>query len=114
MQTPNLRDFYQKALIPIGLNDRNAFMESGSQKLSPLTHWLIALESEQLPQPKEYFHWKVSIYPSNTEGSFEWRKPLYSSASMECFDSAIELARLFETYSKNDQLFSSALQEKIS
>lgn len=114
MQTPNLRDFYQKALIPIGLNDRNALMETGNQKMTPLTHWLIALEGEQLPQAKEYFHWKVSIYPSNTEGTFEWRKPFYSSSNLECFDSAIELARLFETYSKNDLLFASTLQEKIS
>lgn len=114
MQTPNLRDFYQKALIPIGLNDQIALMESGSAKNSLTTHWLIALEGVQIPQPKEYFQWKVSIYPSNSEGAFKWNKPLYSSVTMEYMDNAIELARSFEAYGKNDQLFSSKLQEKIS
>lgn len=114
MQTPNLRDFYQKALIPIGMNDKIALMETGSQSRLPSSHWLIVLEGDQIPQPKEYFYWKVCIYPSNCDGSFEWQKPIYSSKSMESMDEALELARSLENYSQNDQLFTFTFQEKIS
>ena len=53
MKTPNYHDFYQKALIPIGLNDLMALNESESTySYSPSTHWLIAVEGVQLPQAK--------------------------------------------------------------
>ncbi len=69
MKTPNYHDFYQKALIPIGFNDRTELEKSDvAYSYSPATHWLIAVEGEQLPQAKIYFHWKVSIYPANSEG----------------------------------------------
>jgi hypothetical protein len=115
MQTPNLRDFYQKALIPIGLNDQNSLKESEKELYGlPSTHWLITLEGVQLPQPEEYFHWKVSIYPSNPDGAFTWRRPIYTSDNIESFDQAIELARVLETYTQKDELNSEYLQEKIS
>jgi hypothetical protein len=113
MNYPNYQDFYQKALIPIGSSDRASF-----SKLEPnpsfKTHWLIALQGELAPNSNEFYHWKVTIYPSNSEGSFKWNTTFYSSPLVNSFNKAIEWARTFETYSKNDQLLSTNLQEKIS
>lgn len=116
MHFPNHRDFYQKALIPIGNRDRSAFNVGAVTEHPPLfTHWLIALEGELKPQqPREYYHWKVSIYPANGDGAFNWNRVYYSSQGMDSIDQAIELARTIETYSTNDELHSSNLQEKIS
>lgn len=116
MHFPNYRDFYQKALIPIGNRDRSAINASGvTEPPSLFTHWLIALEGELKPkQPCEYYHWKVSIYPANGDGAFNWNQVYYSSSEMDSIDQAIELARTFETYSMKDELHSSNLQEKIS
>lgn len=114
MNYPNYRDFYQKALVPIGLKDRAVLgtIDTDSAKLS--THWLITLEGICISQPKEFYHWKVSIYPSNCEGSFIWNEAYYSSSHIDSIDKAIDLARSFEIYSKNDELHSVNLQEKIS
>lgn len=115
MKTPNYHDFYQKALIPIGFNDIRVLKDIESYDFdSTLTHWLIAVEGEQLPQSKIYFFWKVSIYPSNVDGDFNWRKPFYCSPMMESIDSAHELACSLVTSSKLDQLSTINLQEKIS
>lgn len=115
MKTPNYHDFYQKALIPIGFNDLIALKESEFEPShSRFTHWLIAVEGEQLPQKKIYFHWKVSIYPADCEGDFNWKKPFYCSPAMEFIDNAIDLASSFAACSKFDQLSSLNLQEKIS
>ena len=55
MKTPNYHDFYQKALIPIGFNDLIALKEFKSYEFdSSSTHWLIAVEGEQLSQPNIY------------------------------------------------------------
>jgi hypothetical protein len=116
MYNANYRDFYQKALLPIGLADRSGLANAKfSNEVQPFTtHWLIALEGELASNSKEFYHWKVNVYPSNSEGTFTWNKPFYSSSAMDSFDHAIELARTFETYSKNDQVLSSALQHKIN
>ncbi|WHY02197.1 hypothetical protein [Neobacillus sp. DY30] len=115
MKTPNYHDFYQKALIPIGYNDLLALKEYGTYDCdSPSTHWLIAVEGEQLPQSNIYFHWKVSIYPSNVEGDFNWKRPFYCSPIMVSIDSAHELACSLVTSGKLDQLTAISLQEKIS
>lgn len=115
MKTPNYHDFYQKALVPIGLNDLMSLKDSQAYCTgSSLTHWLIAVEGIQLPQPKIYYHWKVSIYPATIDGDFNWKKPYYCSAGMESFDRAIEIASLYAASSKKDQLSSTALLEKIS
>lgn len=81
---------------------------------SKATHWLIAVEGVQLPQQKIYYHWKVSIYPADNEGDFNWKEPFYTSPAMESIDLAINLAGSFESYCKKDHLFSLSLQEKIS
>ncbi len=116
MSYPNFRDFYQKALIPIGINDRTAF-SSNDISFSALlsTHWLIALEGEIKPgQQRDYYHWKVCLYSANADGNFNWDQVFHKSPAMESFNEAIELARMLETYGKNDELHISNLQEKIS
>ncbi|MEH7493418.1 hypothetical protein [Neobacillus niacini] len=115
MKTPNYHDFYQKALIPIGFNDLLSLKEFESYEVdSPSTHWLIAVEGEQLPQSKIYFLWKVSIYPADRDGDFNWKKPFYCSPTMESMDRAHELACSLVTSSRLDQLSTLSLQEKIS
>jgi hypothetical protein len=115
MKTPNYHDFYQKALIPIGFNDLLSLKEFESYEVdSPSTHWLIAVEGEQLPQSKIYFQWKVSIYPADCDGDFNWKKPFYCSRTMESMDRAHELACSLVSSSRLDQLSTLSLQEKIS
>ncbi|MDP4086114.1 MAG: hypothetical protein Q8934_16050 [Bacillota bacterium] len=117
MSYPFLRDFYQKALIPIGLNDLALLNESDKEKydLPPLTtHWMIVLVGELVSETKEYYHWRVNIYPSDCEGTFSWPEAIYSSELIVSFDWAFELARKFESITMNDQLLSSNLQLKIS
>lgn len=112
MYYPNFHDFYQKALIPMGSNDSILVAKNS---FSQATHWLIALENELKPQQSsEYYHWKVSIYPADAEGSFNWNQVLYSSSGMDSIDEAMELARTFESYSKTDILHTANLLEKIS
>ncbi|QCJ41865.1 hypothetical protein FAY30_08155 [Bacillus sp. S3] len=115
MKTPNYHDFYQKAFVPIGLNDLLSLQESEAYSPdSPFTHWLIAVEGVQLPQPKIYYHWKVTIYPADKEGNFNWKRPYYCSADMKLIDHAITLASALTASSKKDELSSAALLEKIS
>ena len=115
MKTPNYHDFYQKALIPIGYNDLIALKESDAYiPNSPYTHWLIAVEGVQLPQPTIYYNWKVSIYPADCDGDFNWKKPYYCSVNMELMDQADKLASSLVASGKKDELSSSTLLEKIS
>jgi hypothetical protein len=115
LKTPNYHDFYQKALIPIGLHDRMSLQESAAYHHdSPLTHWLIAVEGVQLPQPQIYYHWKVSIYPADSQGDFNWRMPYYCSTNMEIIDHANEIASSLVLFSKKDELSSTSLLERIS
>jgi hypothetical protein len=115
MKTPNYHDFYQKALIPIGVNDLVSLQASEAYYPNlPSTHWLIAVEGVQLPQSKIYYHWKVSIFPADCEGDFNWKKPYYCSPNMELIDHANLFASSLVAASKNDNLSSSTILEKIS
>ncbi|CAH2716537.1 hypothetical protein BACCIP111895_03724 [Neobacillus rhizosphaerae] len=115
MKTPNYHDFYQKALIPIGLKDLTLLKESEAYSPdSPSTHWLIAVEGVQLPQKKIYYHWKVSIYPADGEADFNYKKPFYCSPGMMSMDEAIALASSFVASGNKDELSPIALLEKIS
>ncbi|ETI66417.1 hypothetical protein [Neobacillus vireti] len=115
MKTPNYHDFYPKELIAIGANDLITLKESDTYNpSSPSTHWLIAVEGVQLPQSKIYYHWKVSVYPANSEGDFNWQKPFYCSAPMKLIDHAIALASSLTASSIKDELTTAALLEKIS
>lgn len=115
MKTPNYHDFYPKELIAIGVDDLLTLKESDTYNpSSPSTHWLIAVEGVQLPQSNIYYHWKVSVYPANNEGDFNWKKPYFSSKPMKLIDHAIALASTLASSCKKDQLSSTALLEKIS
>ncbi|PLS06360.1 hypothetical protein [Neobacillus cucumis] len=115
MKTPNYHDFYEKALVPIGLNDLKSLQKSDAYcPDQPFTHWLIAVEGVQLPQPKIYYHWKVSIYPATIDGDFNWKAPYYCSTNMELIDYANTLASSLVQSSKKDELSSATLLEKIS
>ncbi|MEH7414224.1 hypothetical protein V7266_02905 [Neobacillus drentensis] len=115
MKTPNYHDFYEKALIPIGINDLLSLQKSDAYcPDNSFTHWLIAVEGVQLPQPKIYYHWKVSIYPATAEGDFNWKAPYYCSPNMKLIDYANELASSLVQSSIKDELSSAALLEKIS
>jgi len=115
MKTPNYHDFYEKALIPIGISDLQSLQNSNAYCPSkPFTHWLIAVEGVLLPQPEIYYHWKVSIYPATAEGDFNWKTPYYCSPDMELMDYANTLAATLVQSSKRDELSSATLLEKIS
>jgi hypothetical protein len=117
LSCPIYEDFYPKALIPIGLNDQSLFTKLNLRPAELpefVTHWLIALEGEVIPKQNKYYHWKVSIYPSNLKGSFVWDQAFYTSPYFLSIDEAIELARTFESYSIKDELLSKHLLEKIS
>lgn len=117
LSCPIYEDFFPKALIPIGANDQSLLTEL---KLTPaqlpelVTHWLIALEGEVIPPQNKYYHWKVSVYPSNINGSFVWDQACYTSPYLQSMDDAIEAARVLETISKDDELLSKYLLQKIS
>jgi len=114
LKTPNYHDFYQIALVPIGKNDRLALNESDAFMGMTCTHWLIAVEGVQLYEPKIYFHWKVTIYPADHEGDFDWTNPFFVSSASKCMDNAIQLASSLVSSSKNDHLTVSTELEKIS
>jgi hypothetical protein len=117
LSCPIYEDFFPKALIPIGLNDQSMLSELTlipAQLPEIVTHWLIALEGEIIPQQNKYYHWKVSIYPSNINGSFVWDQACYTSPYMLSMDDAVEVARTLESICKNDEFLSKYLLEKIS
>lgn len=109
----NYQDFYQKALIPIGSNDKMALDIESSEDLNS-THWLIALTGHLKESKQEYYLWKVVVYHTNHDGEFLWKNPHYSSESYDCFHKAYDAAKDIEECSRKDVLVSSKLQEKIS
>jgi hypothetical protein len=117
LSCPIYEDFYPKALIPIGRNDQSMLSEL---KISPtklpefVSHWQIALEGEVIPNQNKFYHWKVSIYPSNKDWSFVWDEAIFSSSYLLSVDEAMQLAKTLENHCKSDELFSKYLLEKIS
>ncbi|RSK52356.1 hypothetical protein [Bacillus canaveralius] len=108
----NYRDFYQKSLIQIGPEDLNSLKETLPIPGDKITHWLIALEGE--PDQKNYYQWKVAVYPADCEGSFDWSSRFYTSADFNCFHKAFDFARSLEKNGKNDKLSSANPLEQIS
>ncbi|MBG9443442.1 hypothetical protein ABE67_12190 [Cytobacillus firmus] len=106
MHLPTFYDFYQKCLIPA--NSEDSYLSTGH------THWLIALEGQLKEQEKEFYCWKVTIYPSDSEGCFSWNEVLYSSSLHECIHKAFEHAREIEANVKDSQFNFLNRQEKIS
>lgn len=107
MNALNYKDFYQKALIPIGEKDYFSFKETTPSIQQNHSHWLIALEGEQNGSEKEFYCWKVKIYPADSDGSFSWKSPCYISSLFDCIHMAYNHALTLETFSKNDELYSS-------
>lgn len=114
MNVANFRDFYQKAIIPIGLNDLYQFKETSGHNYSIPTHWLIALEGQLNDGENEFYTWIVSIYPSDSNGSFTWNTSCYTSSIYHCIHKAYEHASKLERSGKDGQLFSSNNKEDVS
>ncbi|MBS4189008.1 hypothetical protein KHA94_02105 [Bacillus sp. FJAT-49705] len=114
MCPPNYKDFYQKALVPIGTNDFKCLNDLDEVDKLKHSHWLIALEGEIRNLDKEYYTWKITIYPSDSNGNFSWNTLYYSSPIFDSFHLAYEHAKNLEKYSVNDKLFSAKIRESAS
>ncbi|WP_318504995.1 hypothetical protein [Bacillus sp. T3] len=98
MHFSSYREFYPKSLISMGEKDRTSLNNSESS----LTHWLVSLEGYPKPN-EEYYHWKVSVYPADSGGTFNWNTPLYRSPRFINFDEAYAKAvELEETCQNKD------------
>ncbi|MFE8703569.1 hypothetical protein ACFYKX_23675 [Cytobacillus sp. FJAT-54145] len=112
MYYPNYTEFYQKALIPIGVNDHSSLLKWSNDD-TEVSHWLIALEGH--PKDKsEYYTWKVIVFATDRNGNFRGRKPCYTSIMFECFHKAYDAVKEIETQGRSDVLYSSNFQERIS
>ncbi|KAB2337306.1 hypothetical protein F7731_06745 [Cytobacillus depressus] len=111
MYGSNYKDFFQKALIPIGQNDLNCLKNMEICDFCKHSHWLIALEGNLKSPDVEYYIWKVTIYPSDSNGSFSWNTPYYSSPIYDSIHKAYDQAKTLEKCSKNDKLHSIQIQE---
>jgi hypothetical protein len=78
-------------------------LQAMKQSASPLTHWLVSLEGYPLAD-RDYYYWKVVIFPSDREGTFNWNAPLYRSPRYESFDEAYEAAVLLEKNCQNPEI----------
>lgn len=114
MSGANYRDFYQKAIIPIGLKDLYHFKETSGHSHTIPTHWLIALEGQLKDIDYEFYTWIVSIYPSDSDGRFSWNTSCYTSPIYNCIHQAYEHANVLERSGKSDQLFTSNNKEDVS
>lgn len=103
---PSYREFYQRALILIGENDRSSVRakEANGEVDDFLTHWLIALEGNEANAQSDIYHWKVMVYPANTKGSFKYDNPYLVSPHYQSFHEAVDYIRELETFAKEDQL----------
>ncbi|WP_043933522.1 hypothetical protein [Bacillus sp. EB01] len=113
MNFPYYREFYPTAMLQIGQNDSAILRDSCLTNSGP-THWLIALQEEKIELPEDYCHWKVVVYTADSEGSFNWETPYYSSPLFNAIESAIELAQHYQQCGTNDELCSLDLNTKIS
>jgi hypothetical protein len=100
---PNFREFYQRALIPIGENDRLSALK-GSLNLDSCSHWLLALEGNEVDQYTGVYHWKVVIYPAKTNGHCNYELPYFVSTLFNTFNTAIDSIRDLEKLARDDQL----------
>ncbi|MBY6037143.1 hypothetical protein KUV80_10775 [Fictibacillus nanhaiensis] len=101
---PNMREFYQKGLILIGENDRAALLNKSQENasLEGSTHWLIAMEGSE-KQP-DIFHWKVFIYPSETNRVNCYKTPYYASPHFSSIHDAINFSNELSQKAREDQL----------
>lgn len=111
MQNSLYRDFYGKSLVLAGLSDQKSFL--GIQPDLFHTHLMIGLQGHQ-EKDKDFFHWSVAIYKSDSSGIYDASKPVYASEKFERFDDAMLEARKLEKEIRNDELHLMRHQEKIS
>ncbi|WLR53703.1 hypothetical protein LC048_14360 [Mesobacillus subterraneus] len=111
MQNNLYRDFYKKSLMPAGVSDKKVFLDLQADMLH--THLLIGLQDHQ-EDGREYYHWNVTIYTSDSSGVYDAGKPVYASTLYDRFDEAVEAARNIEKEILSDQLHAVRPQEKIS
>jgi hypothetical protein len=101
---PNMREFYQKGLILIGENDRASLLQRAAENTShdSSTHWLIAMEgSQKLP---DIYHWKVLVYPSETNKVNCYKSPYYTSQHFASIHDAIDFSNELSQKAREDQL----------
>jgi hypothetical protein len=103
MSLPNFREFYQRALIHIGENDRLSALKCTANS-DRCTHWLLALEGNVVSQETEAYHWKVVVYPTNKKGSCDYNDPLFVSTLYFSFNDAVDYIRKLEKMAQDDQL----------
>lgn len=111
LQNSLYRDFYEKSLVPAGQSDIKTFLNLQSELLH--THLMIGLQGHQ-EEDRDFYHWNVMIYSSDSSGIYEAGKPVYASTLYDRFDDALEAARKIEKEIRNDQLHTVPQQEKIS
>lgn len=105
---PNYCEFYQRPLVPIGESD---FIKIQENQLT--THWLIAIEGYETKCRSKVDHWKVFVFLSDVNGTFEYHKPLFNSAPLSSMHSAIAFAKEIEDKCKYDQFAIGTPNENI-
>jgi hypothetical protein len=102
----NFTDFYQKPLIPIGVND--SLLDQMASSFGHSTHWLIVLTGSQKEKGSDWYHWRVVVFPSDSLGCVNYSVPYFVSPFIELFNDAYEYAKQLETMAFQDQLVSVA------
>lgn len=98
---PNLQEFYHR-LVPIGENDYRSLMSK--YQLHDDMHWIIALEGNNNQHHASIYHWNISIYLADFNGSFLFNKPIFYSPPYNNFHLAYEDAKDFIDSGKCDKL----------
>lgn len=113
---PNFKEFYQKALIPVGEHDQQLLLQSRKEKNESdtiTTHWLIALEGDVIKKGSEMYHWKVVVYPSTLNGAITCKKPFFISPFFKTMYEAIDFSREIERQATADILTTNQLNVNI-
>nr|WP_295970175.1 hypothetical protein [uncultured Bacillus sp.] len=102
------KEFYTKALIPIGENEKKwigPFNKGWRDTPLDISHYLIAMEGNIENENSEKYHWKISVYPADSEGTFYNEIPLYTSQYYTSLHCAFSAANKLESAGKAGQLF---------
>lgn len=103
---PNFKDFYQRAIIPMGAG-RDHFLKEVMERdtyqemthwfpaIQEMTHWFVAIEGSLRQSDPEYFHWKVIVFPSREDGSYQHSiDPYYESKQFDTINESFEYSRV--------------------
>lgn len=102
---PNFDEFYH-CIIPIGEADQR-YLQSKLALSNNYTNWLIALEGNHDLHCSSTYHWNVSIYLADKQGSFSFRQPFFNSPSYRNFNHAYDRAKEYLYSGKCDALTNS-------